>query len=133
MSNSPISATVQPITAVTPTAIDPAAAIATARRDRFPNLCETGILGRRHTGPPINPAHVVTALAFLSRCRRTRRPNVHTCDLQRHVGVSPGAIIAAGHALSFEIRSWYGVRAFSPHALMGVNRSDIRKAVGVRS
>jgi hypothetical protein len=122
MTSTPHSTPAQP-------AIDAVAAITTARRDRFPNLCEGGILGRRHTGQPINPADVAVALAFLGRCRRTKRPNTHTADLQRHVGVGPGAIIAAGVCLNFEVRGWYGIREFYPHAVMGVNRFDVRRQV----
>jgi hypothetical protein len=110
--------------------VTPETAIAAARRDRFPNLCSTGILGTRYTGQPINPDHVATALAFLGRCRRTKRPNFHTYDLQRHIGVGVGAIIAAGVGLGFEVRGLYGGRMFYPHALMGVNKSDVGKLSG---
>jgi hypothetical protein len=123
MSRIPNDATAQAVN------IDPITAIATARRERFPNLCSDGILERWDIGPPVNPAHVTRALACLGRCRRTNRPNVHTRDLQRHFGVGPGAIIAAGHALGFDVRSWYGVTSFSPHAMIAVNLFDVRKAV----
>src|SRR5271163_3342487 len=106
--------------------IDAASALMLAR-DRFPNLCANGILGRKFTGPPIDPDHVATAMTFLSQCRKTKKPNVHTFDLRREIGdVSLGAVIAAGVALGFDVRCWYGVLAFVPHALIGVNQSDIR-------
>jgi hypothetical protein len=100
---------------------------------RFPNLCASGILGRSATGPRTDAADIEVALAFLGHCRRNQRPNVFTADLQRHVSrwagraVSVGAIIAAAVSLNFEVRGWYGVRAFYPHALLNVNQRDIRK------
>ena len=116
-------------TSAQPISIDPVTAIATAHRDQFPNLRASGILPRSQTGLPINPADVAVALSFLSRCRRTKVPSFHTHDLQRHVGVGIGAIIAAGVGLGFTVRGWYGNRAFYPHAVMGVNRFDVLKAV----
>ena len=39
---------------------------------------------------------------------------------------SPGAIIAAAVAVvGFDVRGWYGVNEFYPHALVGVSRRDI--------
>jgi hypothetical protein len=96
--------------------------------ERFPNLCASGILPRRVTGSPINPTEVSIALSFLGRCRHTTRPTVHSVDLCRHVRVSAGAIIAAAVTLGFTVRGWYGVTAYYPHAVMNVNRLDIRKA-----
>jgi hypothetical protein len=93
-----------------------------AAKQRFPNLCATGILPRHKAGPPIDPDHIARALAFLGRCRRTTRPNTHTTDLQRRIGVGPGAIIAAAIGLGFDVRGWYGVTAFYPHALVAVSR-----------
>ena len=52
---------------------------------RFPNLRADGILRRSATGPLIDTADIEAALAFLGRCRRNKRPNVHTLDLQHHV------------------------------------------------
>jgi hypothetical protein len=94
---------------------------------RFHNLCANGILPRSAIGSPIPPADFAAALTFLGGCRRTKRPTVHTADLQKHVGVGPGAIIAAGVHLNFVVRGWFGTREFYPHAVMGVNRFDIRK------
>lgn len=99
----------------------------------FPNLCAPGILPRRVTGPPIDPAHVATALHLLGRCRRTKRPTVHSSDLCRHAGVSPGAIIAAAIALGFTVRGWYGAKAYYPHALVAVSRFYIRKQMSARA
>jgi hypothetical protein len=100
---------------------------------RFPNLRADGILRRSATGPLIDTADIEAALAFLGRCRRNKRPNVHTLDLQHHVSrwagrpISVGAIITAAVSLNFEVRGWYGVRAFYPHAMLNVNQRDIRK------
>jgi hypothetical protein len=107
--------------------IDGVAALMLAR-ERFPNLCANGILGRKFTGPPVDPGHVTTALAFLSQCRKTKIPTVHSFDLRREIGdVSLGAVIAAATALNFDVRSWYGPTAFPPHALIGVSQRDVRR------
>jgi hypothetical protein len=108
-------------------------------RVRFSNLRATGILPPSATGPAIDPVDLAAALAFLSRCRRNKRPSVFTYDLQRHVSrwagrqVSTGAIIAAAVALNFQVHGWYGVRAFHPHALTNVGQFDLREggAMGV--
>jgi hypothetical protein len=110
MPDSPLSARAQP-------AIDA----------RFHNLCANGILPRSATGPAIDPVDIARATVFLNRCRRTKRPNIHSFDLRRQIGVSLGAVIAAGVALGFEVRGWYGIMEFYPHALMGVNRRDVRR------
>jgi hypothetical protein len=107
----------------------PTSAAAPPAKDRFQNLCAEGILPRSAAGRPIPPADTARAQAFLNRCRRTKRPNVHTTKLQRLVGVGPGAIIAAAVGLGFEVRGWYGIWEFFPHALIGVNRFDVRRAM----
>ena len=96
---------------------------------RFHNLRANGILPRSATGLPIDPVDIAKAAAFLSRCRKTKRPNIHSFDLRRAIGVSLGAVIAAAVALGFEVRGWYGIMEFYPHAMLGVNRRDIRKQV----
>jgi hypothetical protein len=102
-------------------------------RVRFSNLRATGILPPSATGPAIDPGDLEAALAFLSRCRRNKRPSIFTYDLQRHVSrwagrqVSTGAIIAAAVALDFQVHGWYGVRAFHPNALTNVGRFDLRE------
>jgi hypothetical protein len=97
-------------------------------RQRFPNLASTGILERRSTGPPIDPAHVTIALRFLMRCRKSKIPAVHSFDLREQIGnVSAGAVIAASVALGFEVHSWVGVTDFAPHAMIGVNARDVGK------
>jgi hypothetical protein len=90
---------------------------------RFPNLCRTGILGRRFTGPPIDLDHVETALSFLAQCRKSKVPNCHSFDLRRQIGgVSVGSVIAACVALDFQVCSWSGVTDYMPHALVNVDR-----------
>jgi hypothetical protein len=97
-------------------------------RQRFPNLASTGILDRRSTGPPIDPAHVTIALRFLMRCRKSRIPAVHSFDLREKIGnVSVGAVIAASVALGFEVYSWVGVTDYAPHALVGINSTDVAR------
>lgn len=96
-------------------------------RQRFPNLASTGILERRSTGPPIDPAHVTIALRFLMRCRKSKVPAVHSHDLCGEIGVSVGAVICAAHALGFDVRGWMGTRQFFPGAMVGVNARDVRR------
>jgi hypothetical protein len=93
-------------------------------RERFPNLCRGGILPRKTVGEPVDLGEIATTLAFLRRCRTTKIPNVHTLDLSRSIGVRPGAVIAAATALGFNVRSFYGVNCYAPHALIGVNCAD---------
>jgi hypothetical protein len=97
-------------------------------RERFPNLYANGILGRRCTGPPIDLNHVERALAFLARCRKSKVPSVHSFDLRQAIGnVSLGATIAACVGLGFEVCSWGGVTDFAPHAMIGVNSTDVAR------
>jgi hypothetical protein len=99
-------------------------------RQRFPTLAANGILGRRTTGPPIDPEHVAMALAFLARCRKSKFENCHSFDLRRAIGgVSVGAVIAAAHALGFDVRGWIGTREFFPGAIIGVNAADVARRV----
>jgi hypothetical protein len=66
------------------------------------------ILGSKYTGPPVDPAHAAVALAFLSRCRKTRIVNCHSFDLRRAIGnVSLGSVIAAAVALGFSLGSLF--------------------------
>jgi hypothetical protein len=95
-------------------------------RKRFSNLTATGILGSKHSGPPIDLNHVVIALKFLAQCRKTKVPAVHSFDLRQAIGgVSVGATIAAAIALGFSVQSWRGSMVFAPHAMIGVNAKDI--------
>jgi hypothetical protein len=98
-------------------------------RERFGNLCATGILGRRFLAKPIDEREVAIALAFLQKCRKTKTPRLHTLDLVHAIGqgVSVGAVIAAAVGLGFDVRAWYGVTTFVPHAMIGVNASDMRR------
>jgi hypothetical protein len=115
-------------------------------RERFPNLCCAGILPRKAIGEPVDLADVEIALAALARCRKTRTPTVHSFDLRRAISklppgatlnVSPGhhlpgdvqlgAVIAASVALGFPIHSWFGITTFAPHAMIAVNKFDVRK------
>jgi hypothetical protein len=102
------------------------AALAVAR-DRFQNLCSTGILGRKFTGPAVDLADLAKALAFLRQCRKTKQPTVHTVDLVAAIGVSLGAVIAAATALGFGVHSFYGPLIYAPNALVAVSRVDVRK------
>jgi hypothetical protein len=103
----------------------------TIARQRFPNLCSAGILGKRATGAPIDLAHVTIALAFLSQCRKSKVPNCHSFDLRRAIGnVSLGSVIAAAVALGFPLVSWAGVTSFAPHAMIGVNSADVAQIAG---
>jgi stage V sporulation protein SpoVS len=90
--------------------------------ERFGNLAAVGILGRRCTGQPIDPGHVEIAIKFLSCCRRTKKPAVHSHDLRRAIGkgASQGAVIAAAIALGFDARSWMGTQMFVPGAMINV-------------
>jgi hypothetical protein len=100
-------------------------------RERFGNLAATGILGSKHSGPAIDPAHVEIALAFLSQCRKTKIPNCHSFDLRRAIGdVSVGSVIAAAVGLEFTVVSWAGVTSFAPHAMIGVNAADVAQIAG---
>jgi hypothetical protein len=105
-----------------PANLSPEAALAIAR-DRFYNLCSTGILGRKFAGPLVDLADLDKALAFLRQCRKTKKPNTHSADLACEIGVSVGAVIAAATALNFTVQSWM----FVPNAMIGVNRVDVRK------
>jgi hypothetical protein len=97
-------------------------------RERFPHLAASGILGRRSTGPPIDPAHVERALAFLAQCRKSNAPAVHSFDLRAAIGnVSVGATIAAAIALGFSVHSWLGIADYAPHVMVGVNRGDVAR------
>ena len=53
--------------------------------------------------------------------------------MQHYVGVGPGAIIAAGIALDFDVRGWMGGQVYYPHAIMGVRKADVRKLWEARS
>lgn len=98
-------------------------------RQKLPSLYATGILGRRFIGPPIDPAHVVTALAFLSRCRKSKFENCHSFDLRAAIGgVTVGATIAAATALGFCVHSWRNTVDYAPHAMVGVNADDVERA-----
>jgi hypothetical protein len=95
---------------------------------RFPQLAATGILGANQTGPPIDPAHVEQALTFLAGCRKSKIPSVHSHDLRQKIeNVSLGATIAACVGLGFEVCSWAGVTDFAPHAMIGVNSTDVAR------
>jgi hypothetical protein len=100
-------------------------------RERFENLRATGILGSKHTGPPIDPEHVTVALAFLGRCRKTRKPTVHSHDLRAAIGngVSLGAVIAAAHALGFAVHSWLGTRTYVPGVMTNADARDVERQV----
>ena len=110
----------------------------TIAREYFPNLCAGGILPRHAIGEPVDLDHIAVALTFLDRCRRTKVPTVHSFDLRRLIsdhgsnltvaGVQLGAVIAAAVALGLEEHSWHGVTCYAPHAEIGVNQSDIRRA-----
>jgi hypothetical protein len=102
-------------------------------RERFSNLCGTGILGKKRTGPPIDPAHVTIALAFLAQCRKSKVPAMHSHDLCGEIGVSVGALICAAHALGFDVRGWIGTRMFFPGAMIGVNSIDVRRIAMITS
>jgi hypothetical protein len=98
-------------------------------RERFSNLCSEGILSRKAIGTPIDLDDLAIALAFFRQCRPTKVPNMHSLDLRRLIGgqISVGAIIAAAIALKFDVRSWYGLREFGVHALIGVSQIDVRR------
>jgi hypothetical protein len=97
-------------------------------RDRFPNLCSTGILGRKFTGPPIDLADIGKALAFLRGCRKTKQPTVHTVDIVDVIGgVQVGAVIVGAVALGFGVHSFYGPLIYAPHALVAVSKVDVRR------
>jgi hypothetical protein len=108
-----------------PTKLMTAAAALALARERFPNLTAIGILGRKYTGPPIDPAHVTIALRALSRCRERKTPCLHTHDLVQAIGVSQGAIICACVALGFAAHGWLGSREFFPGAMTNVDRRDV--------
>jgi hypothetical protein len=101
-------------------------------RNRFHNLCANGILGTKHVGPPVDPADVDVALAFLSRCGRTKVPACHSFDLRRAIGdVSLGAVIVAATALGFGVHSWFDITCYAPHALVAVNATDVRRVTNL--
>jgi hypothetical protein len=109
----------------TPTKISAGEALALAH-ERFPNLTAAGILGAKQSGQPIDPAHVTRALAFMAQCRKSKVPAVHSYDLRQAIGgVSVGAVICASIALGFPVVSWFGVTDYAPHALIGVNATDV--------
>jgi hypothetical protein len=111
----------------TPTKISAGEALALAH-ERFPNLAAAGILGAKQSGQPIDPAHVTRALAFMAQCRKSKVPAVHSHDLRQAIGnVSLGATIAASVGLGFALNPWRGVTSYEPHALIGVNASDVRE------
>jgi hypothetical protein len=96
-------------------------------RERFPNMCCGGILPRKAVGTPVDLDDIDVALAFLSQCRRTRIPAMHTFDLRRVIDAQVGAVIAAAVALGFDTHSWYKITTFAPHALIAVNANDVRR------
>jgi hypothetical protein len=98
-------------------------------RERFPNLCCAGILPRKAIGEPVDLDDIEIALAALAQCRRTKTPTVHSFDLRRAIpgDVQLGAVIAASVALGFPIHSWFGITTFAPHAMIAVNKFDVRK------
>jgi hypothetical protein len=98
-------------------------------RERFPNLCSAGILGKRATGLPVGLWHIDKALSFLAQCRKSKIPAVHSHDLCGAIGVSVGAAISAAHALGFDVRGWMGSREFFPGAMIGVNAADVARRV----
>jgi hypothetical protein len=96
-------------------------------RELLPNLCAGGILPRHAVGEPVDLHDIEIALTFLDRCRRTKVPHVHSFDLRRLIDVQLGAVIAAAVALGFEVQNWHGVTCYAPHAMIGVNRCDLRR------
>jgi hypothetical protein len=96
-------------------------------RTRFANLCGEGILPRNVVGTPFDLDDVEAALAFLSQCRKTEAPTIHSVDLRRAIGGQLGATIAAASALGFGVYNWYGTMMFGAHAKIGVNRFDVRR------
>jgi hypothetical protein len=97
-------------------------------RQRFPNLCSAGILGRKAIGQPVDLEHVSTALSFLAGCRKSKFANCHSFDLRRRIGgVSLGAVIAAAVGLGFSIDTWQGTVDFLPHCLIGVDPRDVER------
>jgi hypothetical protein len=98
-------------------------------RERFPNLCCAGILPRKAIGEPVDLDDIEIALAALAQCRRTKTPTVHSFDLRRAMpgDVQLGAVIAAATALGFGVHSWFGVTTYAPHAMIAVNKFDVRK------
>jgi hypothetical protein len=108
---------------------DPAAAITVAKA-AFPSL---GDFGFGKPWEPINPAHVATAMAFLNRCRKTKKPTRGSYGLKhlaerwgRDNGLEPyitnGALIVAAVALGFKV-----IRQSSsdPNAVIGVHKCDL--------
>jgi hypothetical protein len=110
-------------------------------RERFSNLCCGGILPRKAVGMPVDLDDIEIALAFLSQCRPTKVPTVHSFDLRRAIGrqlgdvqlgdVQLGAVIAAATALGFGVHSWHGISTYVPHALIGVNVDDVRRVAEI--
>jgi hypothetical protein len=103
-------------------------------KERFGNLKATGILGSKHTGPPIDLNHVEIVLAFLvgGECRKTATPRLHTFDLQRAIStslnvVSTGAVICGAYALGYCVRSWMRTRTYVPGAMTNVNADDVER------
>jgi hypothetical protein len=97
-------------------------------RQRFPNLCSAGILGKRAIGQPIDLSHVSKAVTVLAACRKTVIPACHSFDLRRQIGgVSVGSVICAAVALDFQVCSWRGVTDYMPHALIGVDPRDVER------
>jgi hypothetical protein len=106
--------------------MSPETALAIAR-ERLPTLYGNGILPKRAVGVPVDLDDLAAALAFLSRCRKTKVPTVHSFDLRRAVGVQLGAVIAAATALGFDVRNWMGVTEFGVHAVIGVDQDDVAR------
>jgi hypothetical protein len=100
-------------------------------RERFLNLSCQGILPCKAVGTPVDLADIDAALAFLSQCRRTRIPAMHTFDLRRVIDAQVGAVITAAIALGFDTHSWYKITTFAPHALIAVNERDVRRVAKI--
>jgi hypothetical protein len=97
-------------------------------RQRFPNLCSGGILGRKAIGQPVDLWHVAQAVTVLAACRKTVIPAVHSFDLRAAIGgVTLGATIAAAVALDFSVDTWQGTVDFLPHCLIGVDPRDVER------
>jgi hypothetical protein len=97
-------------------------------RQRFPNLCSGGILGRKAIGQPVDLWHVAQAVTVLAACRKAVIPRMHSYDLRAAIGgVTLGATIAAAVALGFRVDTWQGDTAFAPHCLIGVDPRDVER------
>jgi hypothetical protein len=107
-------------------AMDGAQALLIAR-ERFPNLCCSGILSRKAVGKPVDIGDVEIALMILRQCRPAKAPGMHTFDMRKLINVQHGALIAAATALGFDVHSCYGTRTYAPHALISINQGDVRR------